>query len=152
MLLRTCMFRFVRDFQFLLYTDLFHNVVFDFFFYYWTIIMKKKKKKEKAFTFKISCFFKMFIELFDIFPTCVLSIQLAIILKKISVVSATALHAWRKTSYSWKKSISYIFPQTFFIHLSLFPLSSLFSLDFSSLSSKIFPSLGNTHVPAASTK
>lgn len=53
----------------------------------------RKEKKEKAFTFKISRFFKMFIELFDIFPTCVLSIQLAIILKKISVVSATALHA-----------------------------------------------------------
>lgn len=73
MLLCTCMFRFVRDFQFLLYIDLFYNVDFDFFL---LLLIhnngKERKKKSLERFYAISRFFKIFIELFDIFPVSVL--------------------------------------------------------------------------------
>lgn len=86
MLLCTCMFRFVRDFRFFLHVDLFHDVDFNFFL----LLFNNNYGKEKK---SLERFYAIFIELFDVFfqLSCYPSL-LAIILKKISVVQATALH------------------------------------------------------------
>lgn len=70
MLLCTCMFRFVRDFQFLLYIDLFYNVDFDFFL---LLLIhnngKEKKKVWKDFTrYRVSLKYSSSCSIFFQFP------------------------------------------------------------------------------------
>lgn len=116
-----------------------------FFFYHSTIIMGKEKKS-------LERFYAIFIELFDIFPTSVLSIFVGDNFEENKCRSSNCVTHSKRDELFLEKI--YIFSQTFFIHLSL-DISSLLSFFPEFLLSKRFflrPSLGNTHVQAASTK